>query len=170
MPLFFQCVMFVYQSLILSLLTLINLGIEFPIYVSRGTGIYFYFHHLVFKLFTWKNVIFYPESVQVARKLVKKVGGRFSKELGIYVDSNDAEVERWFLATTFLSYPSDIEKVKLLFKVGIKQNTTPSFIFGILMNQVLFDCKVKYLFLIISLSIIIFFILLIAALLVPLQR
>ena len=76
--------------------------------------------------------------MQVARKLVKKVGGRFSKELGIYVDSHDAEVERWFLATTFLSNPSDIEKVKLLFKVGIKHNTTPLYIFGILMNQVLF--------------------------------
>lgn len=36
----------------------------------------------------------------LARRLVAALGGRFSSELGIDVDSGDAAVERWFLAAT----------------------------------------------------------------------
>ncbi|KAL3682978.1 hypothetical protein R1sor_001000 [Riccia sorocarpa] len=39
----------------------------------------------------------------VAIKLIKKLGGRFSEELGIHVDKGDDEVERWFLAANLFS-------------------------------------------------------------------
>ena len=39
-------------------------------------------------------------AVDVARRLVTTVGGRYSTELGIDVDRGDDEVERWFLAAT----------------------------------------------------------------------
>ncbi|MCO5561601.1 hypothetical protein L7F22_015222 [Adiantum nelumboides] len=55
-------------------------------------------------------------SMEVARKLVRKVGGRLSKELGIFVDARDCDVERWFLATTFMGQPSDFELSKQMFK------------------------------------------------------
>lgn len=40
------------------------------------------------------------ETAAMARSLVAALGGRYSTELGIDVDSGDAEVERWFLAAT----------------------------------------------------------------------
>lgn len=36
----------------------------------------------------------------VARRVVARLGGRFSTELGIDVDGGDAQVERWFVAAT----------------------------------------------------------------------
>jgi len=36
----------------------------------------------------------------LARELVRRLGGRFSTEIGIDVDAGDGEVERWFLAAT----------------------------------------------------------------------
>ncbi len=38
--------------------------------------------------------------VMVARRVVSEMGGRYSTELGINVDSGEDEVERWFLAAT----------------------------------------------------------------------
>lgn len=38
--------------------------------------------------------------VQLARRVVETLGGRYSTELGIDVDAGEAEVERWFLAAT----------------------------------------------------------------------
>jgi hypothetical protein len=38
--------------------------------------------------------------VRLARRVVDALGGRYSTELGIDVDSGDPEVERWFLAAT----------------------------------------------------------------------
>jgi len=40
------------------------------------------------------------EQVEVARRLVSALGGRYSAELGIDVDAGEAEVERWFVAAT----------------------------------------------------------------------
>lgn len=53
---------------------------------------------------------------EVTRRLVRKVGRRHSKELGIYVDIGDTEVERWFLATTFVNQHSDFELFKHMYK------------------------------------------------------
>ena len=36
----------------------------------------------------------------LADSIVRRFGGRYSSELGIDVDAGDAEVERWFLAST----------------------------------------------------------------------
>jgi hypothetical protein len=36
----------------------------------------------------------------LAHSIVRRFGGRYSSELGIDVDAGDAEVERWFLAST----------------------------------------------------------------------
>ncbi|KAI5055955.1 hypothetical protein GOP47_0029476 [Adiantum capillus-veneris] len=55
-------------------------------------------------------------AMELVRRLVRKVGGRLSKELGIFVDVRDCEVERWFLATTFLSYPLEFELSKKMSK------------------------------------------------------
>jgi hypothetical protein len=41
-----------------------------------------------------------PGEVWLACKVAEILGGRYSTELGIDVDAGDAEVERWFLATT----------------------------------------------------------------------
>ncbi len=40
--------------------------------------------------------------VWLARHVVDTLGGRYSAELGIDVDTGDAEIERWFLAATLL--------------------------------------------------------------------
>jgi hypothetical protein len=40
--------------------------------------------------------------VQVARRVVAALGGRYSAGLGIDVDAGGAEVERWFVAATLL--------------------------------------------------------------------
>jgi len=37
---------------------------------------------------------------RLARRVVDRLGGRYSAELGIDVDAGDAEIERWFLAAT----------------------------------------------------------------------
>ncbi len=39
-------------------------------------------------------------AAELARAVVGRFGGRYSSELGIDVDSGDAEVERWFVAST----------------------------------------------------------------------
>jgi hypothetical protein len=39
-----------------------------------------------------------PGAVELARRVVAVLGGRYSAELGIDVDASDAEVKRWFLA------------------------------------------------------------------------
>jgi len=41
-----------------------------------------------------------PGEVELARRVVAVLGGRYSAGLGIDVDGGDAEVERWFLAAT----------------------------------------------------------------------
>jgi len=41
-----------------------------------------------------------PGEVELARRVVAVLGGRYSAELGIDVDAGDAEVERWFVAAT----------------------------------------------------------------------
>ena len=41
-----------------------------------------------------------PGAVELARRVVAVLGGRYSAELGIDVDASDAGVERWFLAAT----------------------------------------------------------------------
>jgi hypothetical protein len=41
-----------------------------------------------------------PGAVELARRVVEVLGGRYSAELGIDVDAGDAEVERWFVAAT----------------------------------------------------------------------
>jgi hypothetical protein len=38
--------------------------------------------------------------VELARRVVAVMGGRYSAGLGIDVDAGDAEVERWFVAAT----------------------------------------------------------------------
>ncbi|KAH7277668.1 hypothetical protein KP509_38G001300 [Ceratopteris richardii] len=53
---------------------------------------------------------------EVIRKLVKKLHGRLSRELGIFVDARDSDVEQWFLVTTFLSHLSEFESAKEMFK------------------------------------------------------
>ena len=37
---------------------------------------------------------------RLGRRVVGRLGGRYSAELGIDVDAGDAEIERWFLAAT----------------------------------------------------------------------
>jgi hypothetical protein len=39
-------------------------------------------------------------AAQLAGAVVRRLGGRFSAELGIDVDAGDAEIDRWFLAAT----------------------------------------------------------------------
>jgi len=41
-----------------------------------------------------------PGAIELARRVVAVLGGRYSAELGIDVDSGEAEVERWFVAAT----------------------------------------------------------------------
>ena len=41
-----------------------------------------------------------PGAVELARRVVAVLGGRYSAELGIDVDASDAEIERWFPAAT----------------------------------------------------------------------
>jgi hypothetical protein len=41
-----------------------------------------------------------PGAVELARRVVAVLGGRYSAELGIDVDAGDAEIERWFVAAT----------------------------------------------------------------------
>jgi hypothetical protein len=41
-----------------------------------------------------------PGAVELARRVVAVLGGRYSAELGIDVDAGEAEVERWFVAAT----------------------------------------------------------------------
>ncbi len=41
-----------------------------------------------------------PGEVELARRVVAVLGGRYSAELGIDVNAGDAEVERWFVAAT----------------------------------------------------------------------
>jgi hypothetical protein len=41
-----------------------------------------------------------PGAIELARRVVAVLGGRFSVELGIDVDAGEAEVERWFVAAT----------------------------------------------------------------------
>jgi hypothetical protein len=55
--------------------------------------------------------------VQVAKMLVGKVGGRYSKELGINLDVGDVEVERWFLAVTLFHRHLTFDVLKQTFKV-----------------------------------------------------
>ncbi len=43
---------------------------------------------------------FEPGAIDLARRVVAVLGGRYSAELGIDVDGGDREVERWFLAAT----------------------------------------------------------------------
>ncbi len=42
----------------------------------------------------------HSESVALVDAVVRRVGGRYSLELGIDLDAGDAEVERWFVAST----------------------------------------------------------------------
>jgi hypothetical protein len=49
--------------------------------------------------------------------LVCKVGGRYSKELGINLDVGDVEVERWFLAVTLFHRHLTFDVLKQTFKV-----------------------------------------------------
>jgi hypothetical protein len=39
-------------------------------------------------------------AAELAREVVRRFGGRYSSELGIDLDSGDAEIERWFIAST----------------------------------------------------------------------
>ena len=39
-----------------------------------------------------------PGAIELARRVVAVLGGRYSTELGIDVDAGEAEVERWFVA------------------------------------------------------------------------
>jgi hypothetical protein len=41
-----------------------------------------------------------PGAIELARRVVAVLGGRYSAELGIDVDAGDAQVERWFVAAT----------------------------------------------------------------------
>jgi hypothetical protein len=41
-----------------------------------------------------------PGTVELARRVVAVLGGRYSAELGIDVDAGEAQVERWFVAAT----------------------------------------------------------------------
>jgi hypothetical protein len=41
-----------------------------------------------------------PGAIELARRVVAVLGGRYSAELGIDVDAGDVEVERWFVAAT----------------------------------------------------------------------
>jgi hypothetical protein len=41
-----------------------------------------------------------PGAVELARRVLMVLGGRYSAELGIDVDAGDAEVERWLVAAT----------------------------------------------------------------------
>jgi hypothetical protein len=41
-----------------------------------------------------------PGAIELARRVVVVLGGRYSAELGIDVDAGDAQVERWFVAAT----------------------------------------------------------------------
>jgi len=41
-----------------------------------------------------------PGAIELARRTVTVLGGRYSAELGIDVDAGEAEVERWFVAAT----------------------------------------------------------------------
>ena len=41
-----------------------------------------------------------PGTIELARRVVAVLGGRYSAGLGIDVDTGDAEVERWFVAAT----------------------------------------------------------------------
>jgi endonuclease III len=59
----------------------------------------------------------------LVRRLVDVLGGRFSSELGIDVDSGDAAVERWFLAATLfgnrISAPIAIRTYRTLAAGGV---------------------------------------------------
>jgi hypothetical protein len=41
-----------------------------------------------------------PGAIELARRVVAVLGGRYSAELGIDVDAGEAEVERWFVVAT----------------------------------------------------------------------
>lgn len=63
----------------------------------------------------------------LADSVVRRFGGRYSSELGIDVDAGDAEVERWFLASTLfgtrISAPIAERTFRELTRAGINRIT-----------------------------------------------
>ncbi|CAM6099018.1 unnamed protein product [Calypogeia fissa] len=56
------------------------------------------------------------DSRKVANQLIGGLGGRFSDDLGIYVDASDNEVERWFLAANFFCRSVSFDIAKKTYK------------------------------------------------------
>lgn len=50
--------------------------------------------------------------------LLSKVGGRYSKELGVNVDAGEEEVEKWFLAVALFHRHLTFDVLKKTFQVG----------------------------------------------------
>jgi hypothetical protein len=46
------------------------------------------------------NSEYAPGAIELARRVLAVLGGRYSAELGLDVDAGDAQVERWFVAAT----------------------------------------------------------------------
>jgi len=66
-------------------------------------------------------------AAEIARAVVGRFGGMYSSELGIDVDSGDAEVERWFVASTLfgsrISAPVAERAYTQLDRAGIRRIT-----------------------------------------------
>jgi hypothetical protein len=62
--------------------------------------------------------------VSVARALVERLGGRFSVEMGIWVERGPREVDRWFLASTLfgtrISWPIVERTFAVLMAAGVR--------------------------------------------------
>lgn len=63
------------------------------------------------------------EAVALATRLVDELGGRFSLEMGIYVDRNESEVDRWLLAATLfgtrISAATAVKTYRVMSDAGI---------------------------------------------------
>ena len=57
------------------------------------------------------------EHLRLAKRVVDRLGGRYSTELGIDVDAGNAEVERWFLAATLFGTRISAQVAERTFRV-----------------------------------------------------
>jgi hypothetical protein len=66
-------------------------------------------------------------AAELARGVVRRFGGRYSSELGIDLDSGDAEIERWFIASTLFGTRISAQVAErtytLLDRAGIRRIT-----------------------------------------------
>jgi hypothetical protein len=58
-----------------------------------------------------------PDAVELARRVVAGLGGRYAAELDIHVGASDVEVGRWFLAAALFGAPNSARVAERAFGV-----------------------------------------------------